>query len=58
MITEHNKNLHTMITEHIDISLKNFNFQTKLHYLTRKHTYKYNEIKTSIHSPLEDSLNL
>ena len=47
-----------MITEHIDILLKNFNFQTKLHYLRRKHTYKYNEIKISIHSPLEDSFNL
>ena len=47
-----------MITEQIDIFLRNFNFQTKLHYLTRKYTYKYNEIKISIRCPLEDSLNL
>ena len=54
---QHHKSLHTMITDHIDISLRNINFQTKLHYLTRKHTYKYNEIKISIHCPLKDSLN-
>ena len=47
-----------MAMEHIDISLRNFNFQTKLNYLMRKHTYKYNKIKISIHYPLKDSINL
>ena len=45
-----------MITEDIDISLRNFNFQTKQHHLTRKHAYKYNEINISIHCALADSV--
>ena len=39
-----------MIVEHLNISLRIINFQTKIHHFTRKHTYIYNEIKKNINS--------